>query len=244
MGGRDGGREERPYLIDILDLIGFLRCLCCGRHPSFSLSPLPRPLSPTQPSQYPLTAWLGNISISQTGASAWVTLIMLKSEFVKLKFIQGVMDLNRGDWQGKKGAIYAEEDHLYGMRGSPFWAIVQQSPLDTSPHIAVEQTTDVGTAVRAVYELRVRVRCVLLTDSVETSAGQPTPRWRVSRGRDVAAGARHNDKSEPRGVIAVTKLLAQPLTGAGDAREPRPFRTPKQLRRPHRCVRLDGFAPR
>ena len=36
--------------------------------------------------QYPLTAWLGNISISQTGASAWVTLIMLKSEFAKLKF--------------------------------------------------------------------------------------------------------------------------------------------------------------
>ena len=68
----------------------------------------------------------------------------------KLNFIHGVYDLDRGVCQGKKGGLYAEVDHLYGMRGAPFHAIVQL--MANGQVRAIEQTTDVETA-RLFYKL-------------------------------------------------------------------------------------------
>ena len=52
------------------------------------------------------TTWMGNICVSKSAASAWVSLVMQTAEFDKLNFIHGVYDLDRGACQGKKGGLY------------------------------------------------------------------------------------------------------------------------------------------
>ena len=108
------------------------------------------------------TAWMGNICISKSAASAWLSIVMLTAEFDKLNFIHGVYDLDRGSWQGKKGGLYAEVDQLYGMRGAAFHAIVQI--MASGQTMAVEQTTDVETA-RLFHRLTEEIRRKAQLDS-------------------------------------------------------------------------------
>lgn len=87
---------------------------------------------------------MGNICVSKSAASAWLSLVMLTAEFDKLNFIQSVYDLDRGVWQGEKGSLYTEVDQFCGMRGAAFHATVEA--MDSGQVMAIEQATDVETA--------------------------------------------------------------------------------------------------
>ena len=105
------------------------------------------------------TAWLGNIYVSQSGA-AWTSLIMHQSQFENLRFIDGAIDLDRGFWQDQMKGMYAEVDHLNGLRGDSLHALVQVKPGADGGLLSLQQHQDIDT-VRLQYNLRQMVKTAL-----------------------------------------------------------------------------------
>ena len=89
-------------------------------------------------------AWLGNIFVSQSGA-AWITLIMHQSQFEHLRFIDGAIDLDRGFWQDQMKGMYAEVDHLNGLRGDSLDVLVQVKPGADGGLLSLQQHQDIDT---------------------------------------------------------------------------------------------------